>query len=700
MPEAAANADAKDELRRLSEVPQGWMAVSHAAILANTARRTIYNRLAAGRLRGAMCPTPSGKLQVFIDPRSDPDLAALVAPDAEAPAAGVDAARLSQAQRNAAATRLKAVASWRAARDRLPDGADVLAAFRAWAHEHYAECGLKRPPSWSTMWRWARAVQTGRGAAAVAPQRRGPAASEPSAQGWALFQSLWLDKNKRTVRDCWRQVRAAAHKNRWEWISYPACLVKVRDEIPKATKVLYRYGEKAYDDQCCPFIERDYESIAPNDWWVADHRQLDVACLGPGGRPAFPWITRWMDVRSRKVVGRAMTFGPDTDILMASLRRAMLKHGVPRNGYFDNGRDFKAKTFTGGSRRFRYEVDEQRVRAALAHLPMEVHFARRFNAKAKPIERFYGTMSSQFDRQFLTWRGNSIPNRPEKMGQLMKAYREQNLLPTAADLEAALIEWEDEVYANTPHRGQGMNGRTPNEVYGDGTGPRTVTRVSEDELILLMMRTSDTRTVARNGVKHWGLYFNSPELMGIQGRKVYLRFDPAEIGRVYVHDLRDRLICVAQRTDLLAWGASHDDIKARMRLKAQHRKSAASFRETHEVLAGGQADALKNIARQRQAAAERGCPPPDGGGEGATVRYFRTALADTAETLKRLPRAVGMEGSDAKPRCVGSRGPLAVSQMSAREFFTGKTADDSDLDLNAAAPDADDTDDVFDNLDL
>ncbi|MBN1943708.1 MAG: Mu transposase C-terminal domain-containing protein [Phycisphaerae bacterium] len=635
--------------------PVGWIPATQAATLLRCTARTIRNRIIAGGIVGRQCLAPSGQAAYYVDPAADPTLAAIYLPEQTNTAVAQAIARLSQSQRKRGARRLIAVEAWRQHRDALPPKQDVKTAYRKWALEHYIRLGLREPPSWPTMWRWCNAAKLG-GLAEVAPKNTGSAASEPSPEAWAFFQTLYLDGNRRYVRDCWRQTKVAAQKNHWKWISYQQCLAKTQRDIPEATRILYREGNKALDDKCTPYIERAYD-MPSNAWWVVDHHQLDVAAIGPQGKPIFPWLTYWQDVRSRKCVGMIVSTGPCLDVVLASLRRAMLKYGVPQHIYFDNGKEFRSRQFSGGpARRIKYDMDSVHVRASLSHLPVECHFANPYNAKAKTNERTFRTLRMQFSQQWATYRGNNVTNRPEGVDKIIRNYDSNGLVPAMGELESALVDWVETVYAERPHKGRGMNSRTPNECYRQEL--REVVRVQESELTLLMMRTTDPRTVGRNGISLWGRSYHSPELFGYLKKRVYARFDPNEVGRVYIFDMSDRFICIAERKDLMSYGATHEDIQQAMHAKARYRKMAQSYAE-HSALVS-QGDVVGNIARQRQAAeaerAERPERPTDPDGGQPHILAFRSVLADAQEAIShRLAAAAG--------------GPEPVRRAGVREFL-------------------------------
>ena len=664
----------------LTAPPPGWIPAKEAAVVCGVTQQTVRNWIAADRIAGRMCSAPGGAAW-YLDPFSHDRLAAYYAPTEEGLATGMRLAELSARQRIQAAGRMETVLDWRRFRALLSKDTPVTEAFGAWAAAHAVRTGRKKPVSWTSMWRWVKALEDGEGIVELAPKRTGRRPTEPGVEAWAFFQTLYLTTARRKIHDCWGQTAAAARKHNWDWPNYQAIRRKVLRDIPRPTAVLAREGEKPFDDKCVPFIARDYESLAPNDWWVVDHHQLDVAVIGPNGRPAFPWLTMWNDCKSRKPVGWLMHFCPNLDVVLASLRRALLINGVPKHLYFDNGKEFRAKQFTGGRpKKVKVALDEMHVRSALHHLPTEVHFARPYNPQAKPIERFFRTLRMQFSKQWRTYRGNGIETRPEGLDKLLAAYEDNGLVPKLSELAAGLNEWIEEVYCKTAHGGAGMNARTPEQVYRSEL--RTITRVSDDELILLMMRTTKPLTVGRNGVRLWRRDFNAPELMHRQGKKVYARYDPKLIGQIYLFDADDRLVCVAKRLDLIAWGATHDDVRDRIKAKRRFRKVAKSYAETSELLTG---DPIENIALQRQhAAAIKTAGPddpsdPDGGKTAPTVKLFRSALADTQAQLRRSAIAAGLERA-------GERDPM------------------NDLpDVAEAAPagvHAVDADDVFDALDV
>ncbi len=81
--------------------------------------------------------------------------------------------------------------------------------------------------------------------------------------------------------------------------------------------------------------------------------------------------------------------------------------------------------------------------------------------------------------------------------------------------------------------------------------------MKEGVLDLLMRVWSGERIVGKNGVQVKGLWFGqyNTELMGLQGRKVRVSYDPDDLRQVYVYDAESwRFITIAEQAKLIAYG--------------------------------------------------------------------------------------------------------------------------------------------------
>jgi len=165
-------------------------------------------------------------------------------------------------------------------------------------------------------------------------------------------------------------------------------------------------------------------------------------------------------------------------------------------------------------------MDEGRVRALTAQLRIACHFAAPYNPKANPIERAFRTLKEWMERRFAAYRGGPPGERPEGLKHLWK---KTEAPPTLAQLDSLYGEFIEEAYNEHPHAGDGMEGRSPREVY-DSLLPRRKT-VPPEALHLLLMRQTEPRLVRRNGVwvNDHGLWYRSEDLLPHLGKRVHLR---------------------------------------------------------------------------------------------------------------------------------------------------------------------------------
>ena len=93
-----------------------------------------------------------------------------------------------------------------------------------------------------------------------------------------------------------------------------------------------------------------------------------------------------------------------------------------------------------------------------------------------------------------------------------------------------------------PHNGNGMDGKSPYEVYNENLVEK---RVAHREVLrLFMLRTIKTLRVQRNGIRLFGKNFWSQELVEHQGKQVYERYNPNSIDTLYIYSASDYIfIC-------------------------------------------------------------------------------------------------------------------------------------------------------------
>lgn len=313
-----------------------------------------------------------------------------------------------------------------------------------------------------------------------------------------------------------------------------------------------------------PYVRREMEQ--PMRTWQSDHHIADVwvSCEGTicgeatGCRRGHrPWLTPMYDVGSRVVLSLEISLVyPNSERIIAAFRRAVTLYGIPNRLYVDNGKDF----IKAVGKRDRYVASETRgvtsfvddatfTNGFVAPLGIEPIFARPFNAQAKAVERFFGTLVAQH------WEGSAayvgkLGRRTDEANRIFKSPSE---LPSFTEF-VAYMEAAIRLYNTSPHNGTGMRGRTPLEVLAADRPAR----VNPDPLAFkLIFFRRELRTMDRNGCRVRGLIYRptAPEILfNYQRQKVWLLINPDDVKDAIFCNQKMQVMCEAEVPDL----ATHD----------------------------------------------------------------------------------------------------------------------------------------------
>ncbi|WP_170920684.1 Mu transposase C-terminal domain-containing protein [Desulfacinum hydrothermale] len=299
--------------------------------------------------------------------------------------------------------------------------------------------------------------------------------------------------------------------------------------------VLMREGEKAYKDRVAPHADRADWLLDVGACLVADGHPLDFFIRHPEtGKPARMQLIVFFDWASRYPAGWQIMPTENTVAIHAALRRAILTLGkLPTSVYIDNGRAFKARVFT------EQDPDLGELSGIYARMGIAVFTARPYEARSKVVERFFQTLSDQFEAVLPSYCGSSIERKPawmQRNERLHKAWHEAKFRGWIPDIREAahLIERYIDWYVDQPHRG--LSGKTPREVFEAGKGPG----VDEMELGWEMLWRAE-RPVRRCRIRMYGIDYEGDCLHGINGR-VAVYYDCADLSRVWVCTRDGRLL--------------------------------------------------------------------------------------------------------------------------------------------------------------
>lgn len=358
------------------------------------------------------------------------------------------------------------------------------------------------------------------------------------------FLSLYLHDNKLPVSRCYSLLQT------WVREHYPEAAGDMPSERtfrriakaqPYALVMFMREGDKMFSDKCLPYIERMYDDLHANDVWIADNHTFDFFTAGENGKPHRVYLTAFTDAKSGIMVGWNLTENPCSDSTLLALRKGILKFGVPRAIYVDNGSEFLVSDIGGrGHRRKKDWNKDPLPPTILSFLDIEMHNAIVRNAKAKPIERTFYTFKNHFSRSIETFCGGTVVERKESLKWILKSGK----LPTDLQIAAALDvfiegDYNTDYYGGKETRYKGMRRI---EVWNESIKETTFRKCDEPNLDMLLKRVSRPQKIGRNGVfvtisgeKVW--YYGKETILHI-GEQVYVRYDPASPFSVRIYDMK------------------------------------------------------------------------------------------------------------------------------------------------------------------
>ena len=278
-----------------------------------------------------------------------------------------------------------------------------------------------------------------------------------------------------------------------------------------------------------PSVGRADEGVdSLNALWEIDATMADVL-LSDGQRHTILGI---IDVWSRRMLLHVTRTSPSTAVCTA-LRRAILAWGVPGAVRCDNGKEFIS----------------HHTRTALKDLGIVQETAPPFQPERKPfIERALGTFSHDLLELLPGFCGHDVSDRQAirsrrsfsaRFGQGENA--EGRLTPEA--FQEFCDKWYV-LYASRPH--QGLGGLTPASRASSWIGP---VRMIEDERALDILLSEPTqggvRTVQKKGISVGGLWHVAADLGAYIGRRVRIRLDEGDAGKIFVFSKNGVFLCEA-----------------------------------------------------------------------------------------------------------------------------------------------------------
>lgn len=481
----------------------------------------------------------------------------------------------------------------------------------------------------------------------------------------AFFHAAYLDtKRNLTIRGAIRETRLMAQREGWKLPRRDDSFYRYAKSISPLVKALRR---SAVDephtvlDSVLRGMEKPYRTLQ------SDHHICDVfvSCegtvCGPDGCKAGhrPWWTVMTDVGSRKIVSYRIALEvPNSTRILEAFRLAVEREGLPQQFYVDNGKDYKKATGKNLS-----AEEQEFLSNRFRSLGVNVIWAKPYNAQAKAVERMFGTWVSQVWRSFESYVGRT-GKRSEHAHHL---YQHPELLPTFTDF-AAQLEAQVDLFNHQPHRGVGMNRRSPAEVFA---AERIARRNPDPAAFALVFWRCETRVLSRHGVSVDNTLYRLEDPTGeiqlrYQGERVKILIDQADISRAIVCSIDERFLAHAVVRELASHDASDPVTQAEIERVAKHNKAIS--RRAKE----GDRTAQQQVAWLRQ--------PHN------RLQMLRKLAAQRTEQVREM---VAQTGTDAAT-VVLPRFSSIAREMASAKASSGPRLSDADRELAASVPEISD----------
>ncbi|WP_413777868.1 transposase [Streptomyces sp. AM8-1-1] len=260
-----------------------------------------------------------------------------------------------------------------------------------------------------------------------------------------------------------------------------------------------------------------------NACWEGDHKRIPVR-VDVEGQPVCPWVTWFIDVATKAIVGVAVTpHEPARDAVLGALRTGICRAepygpfgGLPTVVRVDRGKEFLCKT----------------VQRALGALAVPVDDLPAYKPYRKgTIESLNGAVEAMLlvSLPGYTHRARSAEAcRPDPVEDLL----------SYPDFVKVLLEWV--AWWNTGHRPEGLaDGMTPLAAWE--ADPAPVEDVAEEQLAFFALEDDGrVRKITTNGIAWRRRAYIAPWMAGHVGTKVRLRYLPHYDGQIEVFSTEER----------------------------------------------------------------------------------------------------------------------------------------------------------------
>jgi transposase InsO family protein len=571
------------------------------------------------------------------------------------------------------------------------------------------ELARKTGVSLGTLWRWYRLYRSAYASAqgnvhgkakagfeALIPRQRGRTEDLSEDRRYKVDEELrraiaglYARRKRPSITKVWRKLiaqcpqcrerslepRVKGYQGKNRMHSCPECsfslsystVRRIVKTIPPAVRVLGREGAQAFRNRYGIYIPRSYADLRNREIFCGDHHEFDLFVHTRSGKLIRPWISAWQDLKTGVLTGWFISERPSSQTIALAFRHAVLPKddgimGLPESIYVDNGKDFRSRYLEGHRKHLGRipadsvdlfarahglgVLDMRAMEGIWRNLGLKVRHTIPYNAQAKPIERFFGTLERDFVQELPGWCGSKLALRPvdilkqqiRKHQAWLKGEAEETPFLHLAEFALLFERWLHEHYLRSPHARLGCS---PLEAYKQEYGTPVVP--DERTLDLLLMR-AEQRLVRRNGLELFerNRWYWSEKLVGREGTYVEVRWDPRNLGKVLVYT-EEGFLCEAFNLELASFHPSLEQLREYKRMKKLQREVALAHLELMHLAADGLTalDLVRGGPRRHSVRSQRAELAPRAGSNGQGPIFTSQAARQAWEAEQRRPGGDG-----------------------------------------------------------
>ncbi len=425
-------------------------------------------------------------------------------------------------------------------------------------------------------------------------------------------QNIWFNKgfaaNQGTKEMLYEKLQELASINRWEYIPSYQSVVRYVNWLMTEGRMgnawlLASRGTKEYKNRAMVKASRDTGALRVMEIVMGDEHTFDcwVSLTMPNGKmkAVRPVLSAWIDVRSRTVMGDIICEHANSQVLKQSVLKMLYQEhgGVPRFLYVDNGKDYTGYAMTGRNRKERYGMElafDEDARGFYKSIGIEdYHRAKPYEAWNKgEIERCFRTVCDKFSRWFTSYTGTLTGSKTSaKVPKDIQKMLEAGKLLTMEEFYQKWDEWLHTKYersASSALKKQGEKWLTPWDVYENAE--RYEKPAPPKSYATILMMKEENVPVRNVGIVRRGYEYRADGLCDFIGQKVNIRYDPDDMAKLYVFDLKGKRICEAACMELLPFGQVSEKAVEHFRMQnsqlGRDRKRLEEARKPFEEING------------------------------------------------------------------------------------------------------------------